>query len=141
MKKNLFVLIVAVMLTMVGCGSKPTLAKWVESDEIAAGEEEINALYDDSGLGFHVQFSADGEDVLVFSLIHDEYQQLAGRSQSEIDADFAMELDTLGMASNVSNFFEKCKEDTGITLKCVRVQCVNTDGTVIYSQEYLDTKE
>lgn len=141
MKKKWFVLVSVVMLVITGCGSKPTLAKWVESDEIADGEEEINAIYDESGRGLHVKFSADGEDVLVFSLIHEEYQQLAGRDKSDIDADFAMELDALGMSSNVINFFEKCEEDTGIRLKCVRVQCVNVDGTVIYSQEYLDTKE
>ena len=39
LKKNLFVLVVAVMLVMVGCGSKPTLAELLESDEVVAGQE------------------------------------------------------------------------------------------------------
>lgn len=42
MKKNLFVLFVALLLVMVGCSSKPTLSKWVDSDEVAAVEEQIN---------------------------------------------------------------------------------------------------
>ena len=67
MKKNLFVLVAAFMFLLASCGSKPTLSQWVESDEVAAVEEEINAAYADAGLGLSVKFSADGEDVLVFS--------------------------------------------------------------------------
>lgn len=140
MKKNLFVLVVVVMLVMVGCGSKPTLSQWVNSDEVAAGEEEINTLYAEAGLGLRVKFAADGEDILVFNCIHEQYQNLTGRSQSEIDAAFANELDALGMSTNVVSIFETCEKSTGITLKCIRVQCVNADGTVMYSQEYVNTK-
>ena len=93
MKKNLLVLFVALLLVMVGCSSKSTLSKWVDSDEVAAVQEQINAAYAEAGLGLRVKFSADSEDVLVFSYIYD-----------------------------------------------IRVQCVNSDGTVIYSQEYVNTK-
>ncbi len=140
MKKNLFVLVAAFMFLLASCGSKPTLSQWVESDEVAAVEEEINAAYADAGLGLSVKFSADGEDVLVFSCIYEEYQILAGSNQSEIDAAFADELNSLGMSTNMSSIFEECEEATGITLKCIRVQCVNVDGTVMYSQDYVNTK-
>lgn len=140
MKKDLFVLMAALVLVMVGCGSKPTLSKWVKGDDIAAAKEEIDSMYAESGLGLHVQFSADGEDVLVFSYIYDEYRQLAGYSQSEIDATFADELNRLGTGLNMTSLFEECEKATGIALKRIRVQCVNADGTVIYSQDYMNTK-
>lgn len=140
MKKSLFLVVAVVMLVMVGCGSKPTLSQWVNSDDVASGEEEINAAYADAGLGLHVKFSADGEDILVFSCIHEEYQNLTGRTQNEIDSTFAEELDALGMSANIASIFEICEEATGITPKCIRVQCVNADGTIIYSQDYVNTK-
>ncbi len=140
MKKNLLVLVVVLMLVMVSCGSKPTLSKWVDSDEVSAVEEQINAAYADADLGIRVKFSADSEDILVFSCIYEEYQILTGRDQSEIDAAYAEELNSLGMSTNMASIFEGCEEATGITLKCIHVQCVNADGTVIYSQDYYDTK-
>lgn len=140
MKKNLFILVVAIMLVMVGCGSKPTLSQWVDSDDVAAVEEQINAAYAEAGLGLRVKFSADGEDVLVFSCIFEEYLQLAGFSQSEIDAIFAEELDNLGMSTNMAPIFEECKDATDITLRYIRVRCVNADGTILYSQDYVNTK-
>ncbi len=140
MKKNLIVLVAAFMFLMSSCGSKPTLSQWVDSDDVAAVEEQINTAYADAGLGLYVKFSADDEDVLVFSCIYEQYQNLAGRNQNEIDAAFAEELNSLGMSANMTSIFEECEEATGITLKCIRVQCVNADGTVIYSQDYVNTK-
>lgn len=140
MKKNLFVLFVALLLVMVGCSSKPTLSKWVDSDEVAAVQEQINAVYAEAGLGLRVKFSADSEDVLVFSYIYEQYQILAGLTQSEIDAAFANELNSLGTSANMTSIFDECEKATGIALKHIRVQCVNSDGTVIYSQEYVNTK-
>lgn len=140
MKKNLFVLIVAVMLVMVGCSSKPTLSQWIGSDDIAAAEEQINTAYAEANLGLHVKFSADGEDILVFNCIYEQYINLDGYSQNEIDATFAEKLSSLGMSANTSTIFEECEKATGITLKCIRVQCVNADGTIIYSQDYVNTK-
>lgn len=140
MKKNLLVLVVALMLVMVGCGSKPTLSQWVDSDEVAAVEEQINAAYAEASLGLRVKFSADSEDVLVFSYIYEQYQNLAGLNQSEIDATFAGVLDSLGTSANMTSIFEECEKATDITLKYIRVQCVNADGTVIYSQDYVNTK-
>lgn len=70
--KKLFVLVVTVMLVMVGCGSKPTLAELVESDEVVAGEEAANAELAKSGLGLRLKYSADGEDVLVLSYIFED---------------------------------------------------------------------
>lgn len=138
MKKNLFVLFVAVMLVMAGCGSKPTLAQWVNSEEVADNEEAISEGFADAGLGFHAKFSADGEDILVFSCIYEQYQMLAGLNQSEIDAVFSEKLDSLGL--RLTRIFDACEKATGITLKCIRVRFVNADGTVIYSQDYVDTK-
>ncbi len=140
MKKNLLVLVVVLMLVMVGCSSKPSLSKWVDSDDVSAVEEQINAAYAEAGLGLRVKFSADGEDILVFSCIYEEYQNLTGRDQSEIDATFAEELNFLGMSTNMASIFEECEEATGIALKYIRVQCVNADGTIIYSQDYYNTK-
>lgn len=141
MKKKWFVLVVAVMLVMVGCGSKPTLAEWVESDDIVDAENLTNEELAASGLGIRAKYSADGEDILVISYIFDQYQQLNGLDQNEINTAYAEELNNMGTSRNLSAIFVGCEENTGITLKCIRVQFVNADGTVIYSQEYLDTKE
>lgn len=140
MKKNLFVLAVALMLVMTGCGSKPTLAQLVESDDVVAGEEEANAAFAEAGMGLRIKYSADGEDILVLSYIYEEYQNLVGRTQSEIDAEFAEKMNHLGTSVSIVPLFEETQKATGITLKCIRVQFVNADGTVIYSQEYVDTK-
>lgn len=140
-EKNLFVLVVAVMLVMAGCGSKPTLEELVESDEVVAGEESANAELAKSGLGLRLKYSADGEDVLVLSYIFEDYQQLAGLDQSDIDARFSGLLSNLSGAANLDGFFKECEETTGTPLKYIRIQIVNADGTVIYSQEYLDTRE
>lgn len=143
MKKNLLVLVVIftlAMTVMAGCG-KPTLSEWVaESDEIAAGEEESNAALADAGLGLRIKYSADGEDVLVLSYIQEEYQTLSGYSQREMETMFVDELNFLGVSARIPSLFDACEEETGIILKCIRVQCVNADGTVIYSQDYYDTK-
>ena len=140
MKKNLFVLVVALMLVMTGCGSKPTLAQLVESDDVVAGEEEANAAFAEAGMGLRVKYSADGEDILVLSYIYENYQNLAGRTQSEIDAEYAEKMDDLGTSLSVAPLFEETRKATDITLKCIRVQFVNADGTIIYSQEYVDIK-
>lgn len=141
LKKNLFVLVVAVMLVMVGCGSKPTLAELLESDEVVAGQESANAELAKSGLGLRLKYSADGEDILVFSYIFEDYIPLAGLDQSDIDAEFSGVLSNLYGAANLDGFFTECEEKTGTPLKCIRMQIVNADGTVIYSQEYLNTQE
>lgn len=74
MKKNVLILAFIFMLLMVGCGSKPTLSKWVDSDEVAENVEQINSAYAEEGTGLHVKLSAEGEDVLVFSYIFEEFQ-------------------------------------------------------------------
>ena len=84
MKKNLFVLVVVLMSVMVGCGSKPTLSRWLDSDDVATVEEQINTAYAEANLGLRIKFSADSEDVLVFSYIYEQYENLAGLNQSEI---------------------------------------------------------
>ncbi len=139
MKKNLLVLVVVLMLIMAGCGSKPTLSQFLESDVVATGEEETNSELANAGLKIRVKYSADGEDILVISYIHEEYQSLAGLEQDEIAAKYAKEISSFGTATFTPSLFKACKEDAGITLKCIRVQCVNADGTVIYSQDYYDT--
>ena len=141
MKKNVLVLAFVFMVVLVGCGSKPTLAELVESDEVVAGEEAANAELAKSGLGLRLKYAADGEDVLVFSYIFEDYQQLAGLNQSDIDAEFSGMLSNLSGAANLNAFFKECEETTGTPLKCIRMQIVNADGTVIYSQEYLDTQQ
>lgn len=138
MKKNLLVLAVFLMLVMVGCNSKPTLFPLFR--EINAGVESTNAALADAGLGLHVKYSADGEDALVISYIYEEYQVLTGRDQSEIDDTYAAMLDFYGASTFIPSFFEKFEEDAGIILKCIRAQFVNADGTVIYSQDYYNTK-
>lgn len=140
MKRNLFVLAVVLMLVIAGCGSKPTLAELVESDDVVAGEEEVNASFAESGIGLRLKYSADGEDILVLSFVYEEYQNLLGRTQSEIDAEYVGQLNNLGLSANLDSLFEECEKTAGITLKCIRIQLVNADGTVICSQEYVDTK-
>lgn len=141
MKKKWFVLVSVVMLVMVGCGSKPTLAELVESDEVVAGEEAANAELAKSGLGLRVKYSADGEDVLVLSYIFEDYKQLAGLNQSDIDSEFSGMLSNLNGAANLDALFKECEETTGTPLKCIRMEIINADGAVLYSQEYLDTQE
>lgn len=143
MKKNLFVLVVTVMfvmLVMVGCGSKPTLSEYLDSDDVVAGEEQTNEELAASGLGLSFKFSADGEDILVMSFIYEQYQQLSGLSQSEIAGAYAEEINNMGLSRNMSARFDACEEATGITLKCIRIQFVNADGSIIYSQDFVDTK-
>lgn len=139
--KKIFVLFFAVMLVMVGCGSKPTLAELLESDEVVAGEESSNAELAKSGLGLRLKYSADGEDVLVISYIFEEYRQLVGLSQSDIDAKFSEMLLNLNGAENLNSFFKECEEKTGTPLKYIRMEIINADGAVIYSQEYVNTEE
>lgn len=139
--KKLFVLVVTVMLVMVGCGSKPTLAELVESDEVVAGEEAANAELAKSGLGLRLKYSADGEDVLVLSYIFEDYQQLAGLNQSDIDTKFSGMLSNLSGAANLDGLFKECEETTGTPLKCIRMEIINADGSVLYSQEYVNTEE
>lgn len=140
MKKNLFILAVVLMLAMAGCGSKPTLAELVESDDVVAGEEDVNAVLAESDSGLRFKYSADGEDILVLSFIYEEYQNLVGRTQSEVDAKYAEQLINLGASTDMDFLFEECRKTADITLKCIRVQLVNADGTIICSQEYVDTK-
>lgn len=135
MKKNLLILVVAVMLVMAGCGSKPTLSEWVDGSDVTTAEEQINAAY--AGAGLHAEFSAEGEDILVFSCIYDEQLDLSGTDQSDIDAAFASQLS--GLSSTMTPMFDECEKATGVTLQCIRVQYVNADGTVIYAQDF--TKE
>lgn len=141
MKKKWFILVSVVMLVMTGCGSKPTLAELIESDEVAAGVEEANVALADSGLGVHLKYSADGDDVLVLSYVFEDYQQLAGLSQSDMESEFSWMLSNLSGAANFDGLFKECEEKTGIPLKCIRMEIVNVDGAVLYSQEYVNTGE
>lgn len=112
MKKKWFILVSVVMLVMTGCGSKPTLAEMIESDE-----------------------------VLVLSYVFEDYQQLAGLSQSDMESEFSWMLSNLSGAANFDGLFKECEEKTGIPLKCIRMEIVNVDGAVLYSQEYVNTGE
>ena len=138
MKKISLVLSVILMLLMVGCG-KPSLSKWVESGDVADNVEQINAAYEEEGLGLHVKLSAEGEDVLVFSYIFEEYQ-LTPESTPDGNAALDNMLSYLGTSVDVNPIFEECEEATGITLKYIRVQCINADGTIIDSQEHYYTE-
>lgn len=138
MKKKLF-LGCLLMLLMIGCGSKPTFAEWLENnDEVTSAVEEMNENFADWGI--HFSYTADGEDVLVQSIIYEEYQDLTGFDQSEIDATFAEMLNVLGASRAVVPIFDEIEEDAGVILKYIRIQFVNADGTVIYSQDYYDTE-
>lgn len=142
MKKNLlvFVLTVVFMLVMAGCGSKPTLSEWVESGDAADNVEQMNTAYAEDGTGLHIKLSAEGEDVLVFSYIFEEYQLTTESGQNGMNMELANLLSYLSTSVDVNPIFEDCKEATGITLKYIRVQCVNADGTVIDSREHYYTK-
>lgn len=141
MKKNLLVLIVTVMLVLAGCGSKkPTLSEYLNSEDVVAGEEQTNEYLAASGLGLSFKYSADGEDILMMTFIYEQYQSLIGFSQSEIDAAYAEQINNMGLTGNMSVLFDACEEATGIPLKCIRIQFVNSDGSVIYSQDFVDTK-
>jgi len=132
MKKQLLILVTAIMLVLAGCGSKPTLAEWVEGDDITAAEEQLNTLY--SSMGLSADFSAEGDDILVFSCIYKEQQDLSGVSQSDINAAFSSQLE--GLSSTMEPMFDACKSETGVTLSCIRVKYVNADGSVIYSYDF-----
>lgn len=140
MKKILIVCVVVFMLVMVGCGSKPTLSEWVAGDEVADNIEQINAEYEQSGTGLRVKLSAEGDDVLVFSYIFEEFQLVPEDGQDGMNVQLANLLSYLSTSVDVNPIFEQCEEATGITLKYIRVQCLNADGTVIDSQEHYYTK-
>jgi len=132
MKKNLLILVTAVMLLLAGCGAKPTLAEWVDGDEITETENQLNTLYDGSGV--HAEFSAEGDDVLVFSCIYEQQLDFSGVTQEQIDSTFSSQLDALSSA--MTPIFAECKNETGIELSCIRIKFVNADGTVIYSKDF-----
>lgn len=140
MKKNILVLAFVFMLIMVGCGSKPTLSEWVDSDDVADNVEQINSAYAEEGTGLHVKLSAEGEDVLVFSYIFEEFQLTAENGQNGMNMELTNLLSYLGTSVDVNPIFEQCEEATGKMPKYIRVQCVNADGTVIDSQEHYYTK-
>ena len=140
MKKNLIALVVVLTLVMAGCSSKPTLSKWIGSDDVVGEVEQINAAYAEEGLGLHVKISAEGEDVLVYSYIFEEQQLTNESGQNGTNAALGNLLSYLDTSVDMNPIFEECEEATGITLKYIRVQCLNADGTVIDSKDHYYTK-
>lgn len=132
MKKKLLILITAIMLVLAGCGAKPTLAQWVDGDDITSVETELNSMY--AGTGIRAEFSAEGSDVLVFSCIYEQQLDFSGSSQEEINTTFSQQLNVLSTA--MTPIFDACKSETGIDLSCIRIKFVNADGNVIYSQDF-----
>ena len=131
MKKKLLILIASVMLVLAGCGSKPTLAEWVNSEIVTSYEEEFNS----QGEGIlHAKFSTDGDDVLVFSCIYDEQIPIDESTQSALNEYFSAMSGTLDDA--MSEMFTACENEISGKLSCIRIEYVNADGTVVYSYDY-----
>lgn len=132
MKKKLLILVTAIMLALAGCGAKPTLAEWVETEEVTSIEDQLNTLYASAGL--RAEFSAEGDDILVFSCIYEQQLDFGSTSKEEIDAAFKPQLEAL--SSTMTPIFDACESEIGVTLSCIRVQFVNADNTVIYSYDF-----
>lgn len=136
MKKKLLIVVAALTLAFGGCGaSKPAaevLSEWVESDEVTTFEETINSQF--AGTGVHAEFSAEGDDILVFSCIYDEQVDFSGVSQEDIDAAFSSQLSAL--SSTMTPLFTAFESESGLELSCIRLKYINADGTEIYTYDF-----
>lgn len=137
MKKKMLVVALFTAMTMAfgGCGSKPAsqvLSEWVESDEVSSFEDTINSAF--AGQGIHAEFSSEGDDILVFSCIYDEQVDLSEVTQEQIDEAFSTQLSA--MSASITPLFDSFKAETGLDLSCIRVNYINADESVIYSQDF-----
>lgn len=133
MKKKLLILVTAIMFVLVGCGSKPTLSDWVNSKDVTDAEDAANKQYAEAKIT--VDIYAEGEDILVYSMVYDKdtYAALADMAQSEIDDYFNGQIDTL--STGMLPLIDECKESLGIDLKAVRVEYI-LDGKVLWTHDF-----
>lgn len=120
------------MFVLAGCGSKPTLSEWVNGKDIAEAESLANEQYASANIS--VDIYADGEDILVYSMIYEKeaWAQLGEMEQADIDAYFNSQIDTL--KGGMTPMFDACKEELGIELKAIRVEYI-WDGNVLWSHD------
>ena len=141
MKRNLLILVTAIMFVLAGCGSKPTLSEWVNGDDVAEAESTANEQYASSGMV--VDIYAEGEDILVYSIAYQKDVTAPGTSftwgevldsmeQSAIDEYFNGQISTL--EDGMSGLFDACKSDLGIDLKAVRVE-YTLEGKTLWSYD------
>lgn len=132
MKKNLLILVTAILFVLAGCGSKPTLSEWVNSKDVTDAEDQANKEY--ASANITVDIYADGEDILVYSMVYDTeaWAALAQMEQSAIDEYFDSQIDTL--RDDMLPLIDECKKSLGIELKAVRVEYIY-DGKVIWTTD------
>ena len=132
MKKSFLILVTAIMFVLAGCGSKPTLFEWVNGKDIAEVESTANATY--ASANITVDISADGEDILVYTMVYDKdaYATLGDMEQDAIDEYFNSQIETL--KGGMLPMFDACKQELDIELKAVRVEYV-WDGKVLWSYD------
>lgn len=129
MKKRLLLLVAAMMFILASCGSKPSLSKWVNGKDVAEVEKQFNDTY--TAYDMTVDFSADGEDILVMSIIYgpDTWKEsLEALDKETIDNYFTGQLDTLSSA--ITPMFDACKDELGIELSAIRVAFVLENETL-----------
>lgn len=132
MKKKLLILVATLMLVLAGCGGKPTLAEWVESEDVTSAEDTINATSESTGM--RAEFTAEGEDILVFNCTYIEQLPLDGVSQEDLDAYFSSALS--GISSTMEPMFTACEQATGVKLQCIRIKYINADGSPVYTYDF-----
>ena len=132
--KKVMALVLASCMTLflAACGGKPTLAEWVESEDVTTAEDTINAT--SASTGMRAEFSAEGEDILVFSCTYLEQLPLDGTSQEDIETYFSSALS--GITSTMDPMFTACEQATGVKLQCIRVKYINADGSEVYSYDF-----
>lgn len=133
MKKKLLLLVAAMMFILASCGSKPTLSEWVNGKDVAEVEKQYNDMY--ASYDMSVDFSSEGEDILIMSLIYGTEtwgEVLGAYEQDEIDEYFNEQVDTL--AEGTTPMFDACKDELGIDLKAIRIAFV-LDGKTLWSYD------
>lgn len=133
MKKNLIILVTAIILVLAGCGSKPTLAEYLKSDEMTEGMEATNKQLESAGMS--IAITADGEDVLVYTYTCDKdvYGE-AFANLTESDFAEAFEPQVTAQKAMVDQLFTVMKDELDIELKAIRFEFV-MDGKVLYSTD------
>lgn len=113
------------------------LTDWYNSADRTTLEETINNLFNSSGLSFFV--AVEEPDTIIYNYQYIEQLDITGLSQEDIDASFAASLDA--GASAVVSDISTYKTTYDIPLTTIRMNYLNADGSLIFSQDITEDYE
>lgn len=113
------------------------LTDWYNSADRTALEDTINGIFESSGMTFFV--TVEEPSTIVYNYQYTEQLDFSGASQEEIDASFAESLDAgaAAIVSDISNY----QTIYDIPLTTIRMNYLNADGSLIYSQDITEDYE